>query len=193
MAATRETYAPPQTELPFKINSWSDLEYFEETERWHDRQAFLDIARQRLDNGIRCITLVQNRQLAFVDWIRPDSDRATFGYVGQTVAFPSYSSTQFSAYVHPAHRGRGLFHEGMRRVLDHLFKETDTLFAMAAVEGTNRIAFNGHLKVGFDTVATLATRRLLGHTTFIGESRLPSFALQPQEGIPGTWLLETVS
>lgn len=190
MVATRESRVPPVTDLPFRINCWEDLERFEETERWHNRGEFLARARERLDRGTDCITLVQDGQLAFVDWMKADSKQALFNYVGHTVVFPPRSSTQFSGYVHPAHRGRGLFLEGMRRVLDHLFEKTDTRYAMAAVEGDKAIPFHGHLKVGFDTIATLETRRVLGRTRYAGLPISSRFALVRVADGDATWRIE---
>lgn len=190
MAATRESREHPRSTLPFKTNSWEDLEHFEATERWHDRKAFLEQARHRIDSGISCITLVLDGQLAFVDWARPNSDRAALGYVGQTVIFPPRVSTQFSGYVHPAHRRKGLFHEGMRRVLHHLFENTDTEYAFAAVEHANASALNAHLRIGFDTIAMLETSRFLGRTHHQGQSLVSTFDLSPEPGESGTWRLE---
>lgn len=190
MAATRESRVPPETSLPFKVDCWEDLECFEETERWHNKQAFLADAREQLNQGTHCLTLVDHGRLAFVDWMRPDTDRATFGHVGQTVLFPKHCSTQFSGYVHPAHRGQGLFHEGMRRIIDYLFEQTDTEFAMAAVESTNMTAFNGHVRVGFETIAMLETRCLAGKKTFTGQTESASFSLTPADDVSGTWRLE---
>lgn len=190
MAATRESREYPKTSLPFKTNSWDDLERFEATERWHDRKVFLEQARENMEKGISCITVVLDGQLAFVDWARPDSDRARFGYVEQTVIFPPRVSTQFSGYVHPAHRGRGLFHEGMRRVLHHLFENTDTEYAFAAVEHTNATAFNAHLRIGFDTIAMLETSCFLGRTRYRGQSFLSTFELLREQDEKNTWRLE---
>lgn len=190
MAATRESREHPTTDLPFKNNSWEDLKHFEATERWHDRNVFLNDARDKMDKGISSITLILDGQLAFVDWARPDSDRARLGYVGQTVIFPPRMSTQFSGYVHPAHRGRGLFHEGMRRVLHYLFENTDTEYAFAAVEHTNETAFKAHLRIGFDTIAMLETTCFLGRVRYRGRPLVSTFDLVRESGDAATWRLE---
>lgn len=190
MAATRETRIPPQVDLPFKVDSWDDLEKFQPTERWHHRESFLADARNKLNQGIHCITLVQDSQLAFVDWVRPGSNQARFGHVDQIVLFPERVSTQFSGYVHPAHRGKGLFLEGMRRILDYVFEQTDTQYAFAGVEQGHTIAYQSHLKVGFEVIARMDTRHRLGRVRYSGQSLSPGFSLAASQS-PNTWHLTT--
>lgn len=185
MVLTAENCKPPSA-LPFRVNAWEDLCCFEETERWHNKEQFLKAARQRLDEGLNCVTLVQDGKLAFIDWINLSSTESTFGYVGQTVQFLPHSSAQFSAYVHPVFRRRGLFTDGLAHVARFIFEKSDTRYAMAGVHSDNLPAVKGHLVIGFETVALLETKRRLGRTRYAAHLCSPHLILRPI-GTDGVW------
>lgn len=189
---TEEARQKPKSKLPFRVNSWDDLEKFEATESWHNRQKFLDAAKGRLADGACCITLVQDDHLAFIDWVKPDVEKSTFGYIQQTVIFPPRTATQYSGYVHPAYRKRGIYSEGMRHVAEFVFSKTDTVRQLAAVEGSNRVARDIQAKLGARLICLLETRCVLGYKSTSAHMLVPHYRLHRDSSDPFVWHLKVV-
>ena len=173
--------------LPFKRNDWDDLTCFQQTERWLSRDAFLAMARERLDEGIWGYTLAEDGVLLYYAWVRHDVPRSVFPYVGQTVAFPPHTATSYAGYVHPKGRGRGLFTEGLRHFLGDTFNHTGSQRLFAGVEGHNRAALRCHEQAGFTHVATLSTQHRLGSATSSGALEPDHVGLALTADGPGRW------
>ena len=173
----------------FSINNHSDLMLFETTERWHDRKLFIASAKERIQLGQNCVTLAEDGRLAFVGWLAPGSKRSHFGYVRQTVDYPPQTATEYSVYVHPEFRGRGIFSSGLKAVVRFAFENSEVSLLVGAVESVNRAALRGHLNAGFEQLARLSTKCVLGkrryelctHPACIG------YRLEAQER--GSWIL----
>lgn len=185
-----ENRQKPRTSLPFRVNSREDLEKFEETENWHHRHAFIDAAKARLDDGANCITLVQDDRLAFIDWVKSDVKKSTFGYVKQTVIFPPNTTAQYSGYVHPAYRKRGIYSEGMRQVAEFVFANTDSARQIAAVEGHNEVARKIHIKMGARLIILLRARCILGYRSTSARVLVPEYRVRRDMEDGSVWHLE---
>ncbi len=188
LAITKDSRKPLDLNLPFKINQWEDLECFEETESWHNKKYFLSNAQEQLNSGAICVTLVQNQQLAFISWVKPESTKSTFGSVKQTVFYPPYTSTQYSGYVHPNHRGKRIFVEGLNFLAHYVFDETDTKLAVAAVDANNLPAMKSHLTSGFEPIARFDTTQLFGNEKFYMAELTPHYKFSRVN--TATWRLE---
>ena len=197
-ASTRSLYlmamseAPPSTsgEGPaFKVNDTADIACFEETERWHDRGDFLSIAEQRFDEGTISITRVEDNRLAFVAWLAPATQESVFGYVRQTVRFPPNTATEYGVYVHPAHRRKGLFQQGLKFMAAHAFDHTDTEILLGAVHDDNRAARRGHEQAGFANIATLTEKRFLGTAKSAAEAHGSGYTIDRAPDSDSAWLL----
>lgn len=191
LAIRKELNKPYKSDLPFKINHWKDLEFFEATESWHNKNKFLSNAQEKLDNGAICLTLVQNQQLAFIEWSGTQSKKSTFGGVDQTVFYPSDTSTLFSAYVHPNHRGKRLFIEGMNFFTNYVFSDTDSKIIIAAVESNNSPAMKSHLASGFEVIARFDTTRYLGKKKFYMMELSSRYKLRSSDS-QAAWRLEII-
>lgn len=177
----------------FQVNAAEDLACFEETERWHDRAAFLGTAEERLSEGTISITLVEDNRLAFVAWLAPATSESTFGYVRQTVRFPAKTATEYGVYVHPAYRGKGLFQQGLKFMAAHAFDATDTDILLGAVHDDNPAALHGHRRAGFAHIATLTDRRFLGTARSTAEAQGHGYTISPAPDDDRTWLLRKTS
>lgn len=184
--------APPrgaEDSPDFRINAAGDLACFEETERWHDREEFLSVAEQRLDDGTISITRVEDNRLAFVAWLAPATEESVFGYVRQAVRFPPNTATEYGVYVHPGFRRKGLFKQGLKFMAVHAFAETPTEILLGAVHDDNPAAFRGHKQAGFTNIATLTEKRFLGTAKSSAEVHRPDYAIH-RAGDGGGWQLE---
>ena len=173
----------------FQVNAAEDLACFEETERWHDRDEFLNVAQERLGEGTISITRVEDDRLAFVAWLGPATAESTFGYVRQTVRFPANTATEYGVYVHPAYRRRGLFQQGLKFMAAHAFDATDTDILLGAVHDDNPAALHGHRRAGFENIATLTDRRFLGTARSTAAAHGQGYTISPIPERDSAWLL----
>ena len=175
--------------LPFNYNSWDDLACFEQTERWLAREQFLAEARQRLDDGNCCVTLVEDGVLVYSAWYRPNARMTPFPHVGQKIEFPEGTATTYNSYSHPKARGRGIHTNGLRARVAGAFADPACRFAFAAIEPSNIPPWKAAMKVGFRHMLTLTTRRRLGRAVMAASLMpdAPGLALDAVE--PGVWRL----
>lgn len=190
MAMSQALAYDRETGPAFQVNAVDDLTCFEETERWHDRAAFLSIAEERLGEGTISITRVEDNRLAFVAWLAPATAESTFGYVRQAVRFPAKTATEYGVYVHPAYRGKGLFQQGLKFMAAHAFDSTDTDILLGAVHDDNPAALHGHRRAGFEHIATLTDRRFVGTTRNTAEAHGRGYTISPASDDDRTWLLQ---
>lgn len=190
MAMTEDSCRPSETTLPFKVNHWEDMEFFEETESWHNKENFLNMMKERKRNGGNCLTLVLDNQLAFVNFFGLNSKQSFFSDVNIKVSYPPNTTTLYSAYIHPQHRGKGLYSIGQKFIINHLFNSTDTKFCVCAVKCENRAAHKGQMASGLNSVARLERSCLFGNVTRNVFELHPDYKMFAVEGEPASWRLE---
>lgn len=192
LAMTKDSCRPFETSLPFKINQWQDMAFFEETESWHNKQNFLKIMSEKEHNGENCVTLVLNNQLVFVNFFGLNSKQSFFSDVGIKVLYPANTTNQYSAYIHPQHRGKGIYQIAKKFVSNYLFENTNTRLYVGAVRCDNRAAHKGQIASGLHSVARLERSCLFGNVTKSVFELHPDYKLLAVEGEPASWRLELI-
>ena len=192
LVMTKDSCRPYESGFPFRVNQWEDLEHFEATESWHNKKSFLEYMNKQRLAGKNCATLVINKQLAYVSIFSLNESFSFFSDVGLKIYYPSFTTTAYSAYVHPVHRGQGVFSQGKRFISNYLFQNTDTKLFVSAVRCENRSAHKGNLASGLHSVARLGRACRFGHVKTRVDELHPNYKLQTVEGNPASWQLELV-
>jgi RimJ/RimL family protein N-acetyltransferase len=160
LAATNKL--PALLDSGINCNRIEDLIYFEQTERWLSREAFVEEAHKRIVQGMKLYTSVINERLVHYSWLVPRQDRAWFPYVNQHYDFPSGAAVLFNAYTHPAARGTGLHSRSMRRRVADAAATAGTTRVYTAIESHNSTSRAVAAKVGFVCVDVLYEITRLG-------------------------------
>lgn len=154
-ALAAENILPPFPDDGLHCNRFDDLNYFEQTERWLDREEFSKEARKRIAEGMSLYTSVIDEKLVHYGWMIPRQNRAWFPYVHQHYDFPPGTAVLFNAYTHPAARGSGLHSNSMRRRLADAASIPGTIAVYTSIESHNLASRAVAAKVGFVCVDVL--------------------------------------
>lgn len=142
-----------------RCNCIDDLQFFQQTERWLSRDAFVAEARRRIEQeGMRLYTAVQDGVLVHYGWLVPRQQRSWFPYVSQHYDYPEGSAVLFNAYTHPLARGTGLHTRSMRRRIADGAAQTGVRRVYTAIESHNRASRAVAARCGFVCVDVLFER-----------------------------------
>ena len=192
LVMTKESCQSYDSKFSFRVNQWEDLEYFEETESWHNKKDFLENVNKKKLAGENCVTLVINKQLAYVSFYSISESYSFFRDVDIKIYYPLFTTTAYSAYVHPEHRGKGIFSLGKKFISNYLFKNTETKLFVSAVRCENRSAHKGNLASGLHSVARLERSCRFGYVTNRVDELHPNYKLRVVEGKSKSWQLELI-
>lgn len=190
LAMTKDSCRPYETSLPFKINQWEDMAFFEETESWHNKESFLKTMSEKKLSGENCVTLVLDNKLAFINFFGLNSKQSFLSDVGIKVLYPANTATQYSAYIHPQFRGKGIYRLAKKFISNYLFENTNTRLYVGAVRCDNRAAHKGQIASGLHSVARLERSCRFGRVTKSVFELHPDYSLQPVADKPACWQLE---
>lgn len=87
---------------------WEHLQRYQPRRRLPDRDAFLAMARQRLEAGEHVYSICEDGQLLAWAWMVPDQHKSWLPAVHQEVQYPDHSCVLYGAYTTAVARGRGL-------------------------------------------------------------------------------------
>ncbi|ENO78178.1 GNAT family N-acetyltransferase [Thauera sp. 63] len=141
------------------VNALDDLAYFQQTERWLPREAFVAEARRRIEEeGMRLYTAVEQRVLVHYGWLVPRQKRSWFPYVRQHYDYPEGTAVLFNAYTHPAARGTGLHTRSMMRRIADGAAQPGAHWVYTAIESHNQASRAVAARCGFKCVDVLFER-----------------------------------
>lgn len=140
------------------VNRLEDLAYFEQTERWLSREAFVAEAGRRLQEGMQLYTAVADNCLLHWGWLVPRQQSSWFPYVNQHYAYPEGSAVLFNAYTHPRARGTGLHTRSMRRRIADGAAQPGARWIYTAIESHNQASRAVAKRCGFKCVMVLYER-----------------------------------
>lgn len=143
-------------------NRVEDLQAFQPTERWHDRQQFIDEALRRIAAGMQLYTYVSDGVLLHFAWMVPRQSEATFTHVHQYHRFEPGTAVLFNAYTHPRARGGGLHERSMRRRIADALAIDGTEQVVAAFESTNQVSRGVAVRCGMRPELVFFERIRLG-------------------------------
>lgn len=190
MSMTADCCRPFQSTLPFKVNQWDDFAHFEETESWHNKTDYLKQIALQQKNGGNCVTLVLDNKLIFSNFFGLNSPSSFFSDVSIKVLYPPSTTTQYSAYIHPAYRGKGIYVDSKKFISNYLFNNTNTKLYVGAVKCENRAAHKGQLASGLHSVARIEKTCFLGRRANSVDLLHPDYQLLIVEHDTSTWKLE---
>lgn len=162
-AIEAERAQPADPDDGLACNRLEHLEFFRQTERWLSREAFVDEARRRIEQGMRLYTAVRDGVLVHYGWLVPRQAEAHFSYVPETYRFPPGSAVLFNAYTHPAARGTGLHERSMRRRIADAAAMPGTRRIYTAIESHNAVSRAVAERVGFRCIDVLFEQVRFGH------------------------------
>lgn len=140
------------------VNTLSDLDLFQQTERWLSREAYQAEAQRRIGGGMRLYTAVTDGVLVHYGWLVPRQKRSWFPYVGQHYDFPEGTAVLFNAYTHPKARGTGLHSRSMRRRIADGASMPGGRWVYTAIESHNKASRAVAARSGFRCVDVLYER-----------------------------------
>lgn len=166
-----EKGVPITADIGVNLNQWSDLNLFEQTERWLTKDQFLDEAQRRKSEGVRFYSVIRGGRLVYYSWVVPHQRRAWFPAVEQSIDFPDGTDVIFNAYTHPKVRGQGIHKQVLMRQLYDASQQQDTSSVFIAVDPKNLPARLAVEAVGFESVVFFWKKVRFGRVSR-GESRI---------------------
>ena len=160
-----EIGSAPETDLELRINDMAHVERFEPTERWHSRDAFIADCRRRVDSSDKMVVTIADRSGPLLGYVfaQVDARDSYFPDVERRLHWPANTATTFSAYVHPAARGRRLNRMLAVHRNRHLMGERGIKWIASAIKGDNRASLQSNTRAPSKIVADLSIARRFGH------------------------------
>ncbi len=152
--------------VPVRCDDLCDLLKFRPAERWHETQAFLSAALQRIERGEHVYTLADDHKLLHYGWLIDDQTHACFIEVQQGFEFPEHSAVLYDFYTDPDERGRGLYQRTIQRIIQDALQRIEGLrYVYISVLADNRPSRHVIEKLGFDYQCSLFLNRRFGRVT----------------------------
>jgi len=147
------------------VNSFEDLEKFDQSVSWITRDAFLAEARDRIANGQEVFTEAADDYLAHYGWLVPRQEKGYFPLVEQHYEYPPGSAVMYNGFCHPRARGRGLHQKSLGARAKAAFADPETNYLYAAIEIDNWASRHCSEKLGLRPHEVLFRRCRAGRVT----------------------------
>lgn len=164
----------------FAVDRFEDLLRFVPVERWQRRSTFLADAAQRLSEGHRVVTRIEDDRLAAYGWLAPRQSRSIVSEVRQEASFPPNSAVAYDFFTHPSFRRRGLQRSALATALRLAASVPGTEHVWIGVLADNGPSRRNIERLGWVHDRSLVLRTRLGrHFTGAGDAIPAAAAEQP--------------
>ena len=122
------------------------------------------IYHQRFDKGYRAVVCIRNGEAVHMEWF---CRGPYYIWDGRVVFDPGPDGYYlFDLYTRPDHRGRGVWRNAVRTVVDAVTHGNRRPALFSAVDYLNERAYKIHLDGGFSSMGLLEFRQLCGFRTW---------------------------
>ncbi|MCH9696562.1 MAG: GNAT family N-acetyltransferase [Gammaproteobacteria bacterium] len=142
-------------------NSISDILQFDVVESWQDKQEFTLSALNRLEQGESCYTLTNDGKLQHFGWMIPEQKTALITEVQQSYQYPSRSTVLYDFYTDPEARGKGMYQDNLRQMLNDSVIRDSADYVYISVKADNVASRHVIEKTGFEYQESLFHSRFL--------------------------------
>lgn len=103
-----DSFVPGPADAAVGRDCWEHLQCYQPRRRLPGREAFLALARERLESGEHVYSVCEDGQLLAWAWMVPNQRKSWLPAVRQEVHYPEHSCVLYGAYTVATARGRGL-------------------------------------------------------------------------------------